>query len=207
MEGATRANGKNERSDFEGEAPAALPVEGATRANGKNERSDFEGEAPAGYCRWRGRREPTARTSGATLRGRLRQALPVEGATRANGKNERSDFEGEAPAALPVEGATRADNKNERSDFEGEAPAALPVEGATRAPVIAGCIALSDLARRQFRFAVEDSLSMARFLAKTLTVPVALLDCPWNRADPGSLLVTRFLDWRSLGRAAADGSL
>jgi uncharacterized HAD superfamily protein len=90
---------------------------------------------------------------------------------------------------LMVDKYGRADDPS-LSDFEGEAPQALP-----------------DLARRQFRFAVEDSLSMARFLAKTLTVPVALLDCPWNRADPGSVLVTRFLDWRSLDRAAADGSL
>ncbi len=35
-------------SDFEGEAPQATPAEGATRANGKNERSEIEGEAPAG---------------------------------------------------------------------------------------------------------------------------------------------------------------
>ena len=48
---------------------------------------------------------------------------------REDGKNERSEIEGEAPQAMPVEGATRAP-LIARSEIEGEAPQAMPVEGA-----------------------------------------------------------------------------
>ncbi len=61
------------QADSNREAPAATPMEGPL--------------------------EPTTKTSEARLRGRLRWLMPVEGATRANDKNERSEIEGEAPLA------------------------------------------------------------------------------------------------------------
>ncbi len=70
-----------------------------------------------------------------------------------------------------------------------------------------GYTAMSELAGRHFRFAVEDSISMARFLASRMAVPVALLDCPWNRADPGHAHVKRFRDWQSIDEALANRSL
>ena len=40
----------------------------------------------------RGRREPTTKTSEASFEGEAPQAMPVEGATRANDKDERSEL-------------------------------------------------------------------------------------------------------------------
>lgn len=46
---------------------------------------------------------------------------------------------------------------------------------------IDNAIPLADLAGRRYRVAVEDSLSMATFLAAELGTPVLLMDRPWNR--------------------------
>jgi uncharacterized HAD superfamily protein len=62
-------------------------------------------------------------------------------------------------------------------------------------------IDLTELASQQFCWAVEDSLPMAQYLASAMNVPVALLDCPWNRADSYHAQVNRFQDWRAIGKA------
>ncbi|MDG2303471.1 MAG: hypothetical protein P8R42_02265 [Candidatus Binatia bacterium] len=64
-------------------------------------------------------------------------------------------------------------------------------------------VPLDSLAERRYRVAVEDSLSMARFLVKTTGTAVLLLDRPWNRdvtgLDSGVLrLVTRVASWREI---------
>lgn len=50
-------------------------------------------------------------------------------------------------------------------------------------------VPLEELAGRRFRIAVEDSISMTRFLVEATDTPVLLLDRPWNR------------DVRGLGRS------
>ena len=64
-------------------------------------------------------------------------------------------------------------------------------------------ISLADLARRRFCWAVEDSLPMAQYLAGTMNVPVALLDCPWNRAESEPAGINRFQSWRAIANALA----
>lgn len=59
-------------------------------------------------------------------------------------------------------------------------------------------ISLEQLARRRYSWAVEDSLPMARFLGAEMRLPVALVDRPWNRADPAPANVDRFSDWPAL---------
>ena len=61
-------------------------------------------------------------------------------------------------------------------------------------------IALPELAARRFSFAVEDSPSMAKFLATEMKVPVALLDRPWNQLAEHPL-ITRHKDWREVAAA------
>jgi hypothetical protein len=58
-------------------------------------------------------------------------------------------------------------------------------------------ITLPELAERRFSFAVEDSPTMAKFLASEMTVPVALLDRPWNQMEDHPL-ITRLSDWRDI---------
>lgn len=62
-------------------------------------------------------------------------------------------------------------------------------------------IALDELAARSFCWAVEDSLPMAQYLGGEMGVPVALIDCPWNRASTNHPSVDRFTDWRSVAQA------
>jgi uncharacterized HAD superfamily protein len=62
-------------------------------------------------------------------------------------------------------------------------------------------IGLDELASRQYCWAVEDSLPMAQYLGGEMGVPVALIDCPWNRASTNHPSVARFTDWRSIAQA------
>ncbi|MDH3254282.1 MAG: bifunctional metallophosphatase/5'-nucleotidase [Acidobacteriota bacterium] len=59
---------------------------------------------------------------------------------------------------------------------------------------------LSELSRDDYCLAVEDSRDMARFLADTLALDVALLDRPWNRngEEPLPGQVVRCRDWDDL---------
>ena len=61
-------------------------------------------------------------------------------------------------------------------------------------------IRLDELAQREYCWAVEDSLPMAEFLANRMKLPVALIDCPWNRASTDHTNVGRYADWPTLAR-------
>lgn len=61
-------------------------------------------------------------------------------------------------------------------------------------------IGLEELARREYCWAVEDSLPMAQFLATQMNLPVALIDCPWNRSESDHANVGRYGDWPTLAR-------
>jgi len=61
-------------------------------------------------------------------------------------------------------------------------------------------IHLDELARREYCWAVEDSLPMAHFLATRMQLPVALIDCPWNRGAIDHSNVGRYADWPTLAR-------
>lgn len=61
-------------------------------------------------------------------------------------------------------------------------------------------IRLDELAQREYCWAVEDSLPMAEFLATRMKLPVALIDCPWNRASAEHAKVGRYADWPTLAR-------
>jgi uncharacterized HAD superfamily protein len=60
---------------------------------------------------------------------------------------------------------------------------------------------LSELAARQFVFAVEDSPTMARYLAEQMKVPVKLFDRPWNRAIVEHPKITRHNHWFEIAEA------
>jgi uncharacterized HAD superfamily protein len=62
-------------------------------------------------------------------------------------------------------------------------------------------IKLAELAEQHFCWAVEDSLPMAQYLASSMNVPVALIDCPWNRTDSLHRGVSRYRDWRAITEA------
>jgi uncharacterized HAD superfamily protein len=64
-----------------------------------------------------------------------------------------------------------------------------------------GAISLAELAAQRFCWAVEDSLPMARYLADEMKVPVALIDCPWNRTDAEHAGVSRYHHWRAVAEA------
>ncbi|MGH7871454.1 MAG: 5' nucleotidase, NT5C type [Candidatus Binatia bacterium] len=64
-------------------------------------------------------------------------------------------------------------------------------------------ISLNELAARRFYWAVEDSLPMAEYLAGRMKVPVALIDCPWNRTDADHAQVSRCKDWNAIANAVA----
>ena len=59
-------------------------------------------------------------------------------------------------------------------------------------------IRLDELAQRTYCWAVEDSLPMAQFLAAQMKLPVALIDCPWNRVAEDHANVGRYADWPTL---------
>ena len=62
-------------------------------------------------------------------------------------------------------------------------------------------VSLEELAARRYCWAVEDSLPMAEFLAARMKVPVALIECPWNRTDGAHAEVTRYPDWSAIAAA------
>ena len=61
-------------------------------------------------------------------------------------------------------------------------------------------IRLDELTQREYCWAVEDSLPMAEFLATRMKLPVALIDCPWNRAAGDHTNIGRYGDWPTLAR-------
>ncbi len=67
-------------------------------------------------------------------------------------------------------------------------------------------LSLADLATRQFCWAVEDSLPMAKFLATTMKLPVALLDRPWNRETMEHPNIKRYHDWSEISGVPPRGA-
>jgi uncharacterized HAD superfamily protein len=59
-------------------------------------------------------------------------------------------------------------------------------------------ITLPELAQREYHFAVEDSPSMANYLATQMEVSVKLFNRPWNRAGLGHPKITRYDHWREI---------
>ncbi|HXV48680.1 MAG TPA: bifunctional metallophosphatase/5'-nucleotidase, partial [Candidatus Binatia bacterium] len=59
-------------------------------------------------------------------------------------------------------------------------------------------VSLEELAARRYCWAVEDSLPMAEYLAGRMKVPVALIECPWNRSDGAHAEVSRYPDWSAI---------
>jgi uncharacterized protein len=62
-------------------------------------------------------------------------------------------------------------------------------------------ITLSELASQRFCFAVEDSPTMARFLAEQMQVPVKLFDRPWNRTAIEHRNIRRYNHWREIAES------
>jgi uncharacterized HAD superfamily protein len=62
-------------------------------------------------------------------------------------------------------------------------------------------ISLQELAARRYCWAVEDSLPMAQYLGTTMSLPVALIDCPWNRSAENHVNVERFIDWETIAQS------
>ena len=59
-------------------------------------------------------------------------------------------------------------------------------------------ITLPEFTARKFCFAVEDSPTMAKFLAEEMKVPVALLDRPWNQTAAEHALINRYTHWHEI---------
>ena len=59
-------------------------------------------------------------------------------------------------------------------------------------------LTLAELATQKFCWAVEDSLPMAKFLAETMNLPVALLDRPWNQEAVEHTSIKRYKHWKEL---------
>ena len=66
-------------------------------------------------------------------------------------------------------------------------------------------ITLNELSARRFCLAIEDSLPMAQYLAGQMGVPVALIDCPWNRADAEHSGIARYSTWSEIAAAMPNG--
>lgn len=65
-------------------------------------------------------------------------------------------------------------------------------------------ISLDELRERQYCWAVEDSLPMAHYLAAQMAVPVALIDCPWNRSGADHANIARCADWAAIAASVAE---
>ena len=66
-------------------------------------------------------------------------------------------------------------------------------------------ITLAELAKYRFCWAVEDSPTMAEYLANQMNVSVALLNRPWNRAGIEHPMIRRYNEWREIAAALPDG--
>ena len=65
-------------------------------------------------------------------------------------------------------------------------------------------ITLDELRARQYCGAVEDSLPMAHYLAAQMAVPVALIDCPWNRGVGDHANIARCTHWLAIAASVAE---
>ena len=63
-------------------------------------------------------------------------------------------------------------------------------------------ITLAELASYRFCWAVEDSPTMAEYLAKQMAVSVALLNRPWNRVSIEHPRIRRYDDWPEIATSS-----
>jgi uncharacterized HAD superfamily protein len=68
-------------------------------------------------------------------------------------------------------------------------------------------VSLSELANQQFSFAVEDSPTMAEYLAETMDVPVKLFDRPWNQTCVTHPKIARYRHWHEIASAFSNGGV
>ncbi len=59
-------------------------------------------------------------------------------------------------------------------------------------------VSLPELAEKSFHFGVEDSPTMARFLAEQMGVPVKLFNRPWNQAAVPHPKIKRYNHWHEI---------
>ena len=59
-------------------------------------------------------------------------------------------------------------------------------------------VSLPELAEKSFYFGVEDSPTMARFLAEQMGVPVKLFDRPWNQGAVAHPKIKRYNHWHEI---------
>ncbi len=64
------------------------------------------------------------------------------------------------------------------------------------------CISLEELSEKKFGFAVEDSATMAQYIARKMETPVLLYDRPWNRVIDNDDAIHRFTSWKTLAASA-----
>lgn len=67
----------------------------------------------------------------------------------------------------------------------------LSIDKYGRQKAVSGATALESLRGSRFAFAIEDALTMARFLVEEVATPVLLFDRPWNRDVDTLALQTR----------------
>ena len=67
-------------------------------------------------------------------------------------------------------------------------------------------LTMEELARQKFCWAVEDSLSVATYVAERMRIPVALPDRPWNQADATHVNIHRHHHWSEIARTFPDGT-
>jgi uncharacterized HAD superfamily protein len=66
-------------------------------------------------------------------------------------------------------------------------------------------VSLSELANHQFSFAIEDSPTMANYLAAIMGVEVKLFDRPWNRTCATHPKIARCRHWSEIAQAFPNG--
>ena len=59
-------------------------------------------------------------------------------------------------------------------------------------------VSLAELAEKSFHFGVEDSPTMARFLAEQMGVPVKLFNRPWNQTAVAHPKIKRYNHWHEI---------
>jgi hypothetical protein len=132
----------------------------------------------------------------------LLQMAPIDGALPVLAQWQKAGFEiaivtGRPPDSYEVSIAWLAKHRVPYSSF-------TVVDKYSRfATESSVAINLRELATRRFCWAVEDSLPMAEYLAGQMKVPVALIDCPWNRTDDAHAQVSRCPDWPAIAAAVA----
>lgn len=64
-------------------------------------------------------------------------------------------------------------------------------------------ISLDELSGMSFAFAIEDNISMAGHISRSMNTPVLLFDRPWNRSLQTSRVIRRCSSWQEISSASA----